>query len=473
MNKIPSSGFAAQTLFFKNQRKNLFNVGDLFENDRRAGPDLKDINKMNREELNIYLRASSAEAFGNSLQARWRISVDKNSYAGKPIMWAFKNHPGVAGRQLKIAGENYYNFILDFGPPIMGLIDKERQFKFEDLYFKIKIPEIRVTNRNGDYKIFIDSPSLWNFKTEIFENENDENKDDNKYSRAGFEDDFDDVLEKSKIVTLILYGFSRILKKYPLYGLKLEMPFELQQSLATDERKILPYIYFRHVNLLTSKISVTKRSDEDLPALSNLVNFYVNKVLRQEFDPNKRHCGSCIDNILGLNNRPICNERNKNQTLAVPKEYYDRNLFSIEREDENDKGKYIIHLEGKVDKNVTEKAGDSWRKTTVKKVVAMYDLEVFDNMHLGLKIISNYKSYIFGIRPSPKGPSFEVRMIDEADKLIQKLADETTKQIIHSFDFNKQFYYAGKKAAKNKLFSIGYCMSEGNVMMKYYHPKNT
>lgn len=137
-SKIPTTGAAAAVLFFLAKRKNLFDVRDkkvgvLFEGQRRAGPLLKHIEQMSREELMKYMPSSSAEAFGGTLAGTWSRIIDRNFFHGDPIYWNYANKSWELGTDLKKAGENYFNFILDEGAPVMGLVDKERTFNLRQL----------------------------------------------------------------------------------------------------------------------------------------------------------------------------------------------------------------------------------------------------------------------------------------------------------------------------------------------------
>ena len=332
--KIPTTANAAQALFFSNKRKGLFevrdkNIGILFEGQRRAGPNLKYIEDMGREELEEYMPFVSAEAFGGSLKGGWLLIAKRNIFHENYVYWDYNNQHWAIAANLKNAGINYYNFILEHSVPIMGLVDKERTFKFEGQFFKVKIPEIRVVNCFEGQQIFLDDPSIFDFKGEAIQ---------------GARTD----INNSAIITLKLYGLSRLIKKYPVtYLPKLRIPVRLWDSIEHEDKLILQNLVFRHINFITDEEATTKRTDTDLDKLRELIKLYNRGIAAEQFDPNPAACPSCRYNILGINGKPVCEYKSNRTSPSVPRYYFDKENFRIEEKQEGNE----IYIIGVVDKH--------------------------------------------------------------------------------------------------------------------------
>ncbi len=451
--KIPTGGTAAQVLFFLEKRKKLFNVRDkkigiLFDNQRRAGKYLHHIEKMSREELAAYMPFKDAKSFGGSLKGKWATITQRNIFHNNPIYWNFAREHMKLGADLKKAGANYYQFIISNGAPVMGLIDKQRTVMFEGQHFKIKIPEIRVKHDSG-FEIVIDNPSLYSFKGEAT----------GKTTNAN--------LQESAIITLSMYGFSKLLRKYPVtYLPKLNAPLEFWDFLENDDGIILQNLGFRHINLSKNTIDETARTDDDLDALRYLIADFTAGIAKERFEPNRKACHSCRYNILGIDGKPVCGSRNTNASLAVPSHYFLGDNFRIE---ENISGNNIS-LVGIVDRHDTVKIGGTFEDITASHQVGIYRINMAEFKD-SMKASSHYNSDIYGT-VYKKGESFETSMMSKLDEVLQRIADEKQKMIYHAVHFERDFNKAGKKRSRERLAQLGYAEANGGKFEKRYSPHN-
>ncbi len=441
--KTPWTAKSAQAMLFFAKIKNLFDVRDpkagvLFEGQRRAGPGLTHIEKMTPEQLKQYIPFASADSFGGSLKGIWFKVTENSTFYNIPVHWSYPNERFKIASNLKKAGTNYYNFIINQGVPVMGLVEKQRTFMFEGQHFRVKIPEIRVRNENG-YSILLDNISLSCFRGESANSRRTPVKD-------------------SALATLKLAGLSRLIRKYPeTYLPKLNAPFEFWEFLESDKSLLLQNLLFRHVNLLDNTIETTARTDADLDALRRLIDSYNEGLARENFAPNTNACDSCRHNTLGIDGNPVCKYRNRKTLPYVPSHYFTKANFRIEESEDS-----LVSL---VEKHGTALIGGQRKDIATSREIGRCGFAVEELADL-LKVKSRYKSEIFGIAYGKE--TFETAMISRIDETMQKLADKRRKNVSNAVDFN-DFDYAGKTKAKEKLEQLGYKQAE-NTFEKMYAP---
>ena len=98
MDKVPRTATEAASLLFSNKRRALFQIRDpvtgrIFPDQTRAGPELKTVEEMDKNELQTYLAFGGPEKFGNYLYGWWLQIGQKDEYAGKPITWRHGKEP--------------------------------------------------------------------------------------------------------------------------------------------------------------------------------------------------------------------------------------------------------------------------------------------------------------------------------------------------------------------------------------------
>ncbi len=409
--KIPRSAFAAQALFFGHARRRLFNlrdakIGRIFPFQTCAGPELKTAEEMTAGELKEYLASSSPEKFGGSLFGTWLQIADRGSYAGSDLAWNFASQPYLGAKELQTAGENYYRFILSRGAPVLGFMDKELALEFNGHFYAVKFPEIRPGP-------MIDDPALWGFNLDF---EKDRAKSD---------------LETSSLVTLRILAFQTFVHRYPLLRIKFRVNGALADGWGEglDER-----ITYRHFNATKDLFRETRRNSRHLDQLKRDTDTFLEKVAKEEFPPNRSRCFACSYNILGLNGRPVCHEVKAVVKPSVPKYYFLKKNLTIEAREE---------------KNQLTLTGLVHRDETTTKTVARYVLLFGENERM-IKVTSAYYSPVRGL-------GFEERILNEADKRLQALADGEKKEVVHEIDLARDFLLSERhEKVRAALLSLGY-----------------
>jgi hypothetical protein len=402
LTHIPRSIAAAEAIFFSQQRRYLFNLRDpdvkrLFPFQHRAGPRLKTAEMMGAEELPLFLAYSSPEKFGGALFGDWCRIAKEGSYANEELALNYKGQDFWAGKNLRTAGENYYNFVLQQGAPILGFIDREVTFPFKDLILRVKFPELRPG--------IIDEPGLWGHGAE-----------------SPDEKTLD--LAKSISITLKLLAYCTLAQ---------EQFYQRKWKTPSDITTLDPRILYRHTNLISGNSTITSRSESDLADLLKVLERFNDGVSRERYSPNHRHCQACMYNVIGLDGKVVCKERRPGITPAAPKYYFVKSRFFVEsRRDGN-----IIYLSGEVEKGVVEKRGEALPlEERNRKWVAESMLPLVDKgSHY--EVSSSYRCIM---------PGFEEGVIKEMERQLEGLP----KVVVHTID-----PYLAKNAS-DLLQKLGY-----------------
>ena len=313
---------------------------------------------MDKEELWLYLAYSSPEKFGGALFGDWCRIAKEGSYADEELALSYKGQDFWAGKNLRTAGENYYNLVLLQGAPILGFIDRDVAFTFQDLILKVKLPELRAG--------IIDEPSLFGHG-------------------ADSTDEKAIELSKSLSITLKLLGYCTLAQEQ-FYQRKWRTPLDLS---IPD-----PRIIYRHTNLIRDESTTTTRSEKDLPELLKLLERYIEGVSKERFYPNHKHCAVCSYNTVGLDGKVVCRERRSGLNPAVPKYYFAKRKFFVEVRKEGEE----IHLCGKIEK------AEGNRKPVVDSVLRVI------NKGDHYEATSSYRWIV---------QDFEERMIGEMEKQLE------------------------------------------------------
>jgi hypothetical protein len=294
----PMLGTIAMSMYFSIQKRRLLeikdhNIGLIFPRQIHAGESLMTASEMSPEELSQYLAFKTAESFGNYLNGFWL--TNNQNYANQETLWLFESQPFQTANTIKQAGTNYFNFLSTHGAPVLGFIDKEIVFEHRGQKYLVKIPSI--------YKrIGIIDTSLWNFNQDI----------DSEISSG---------LDKSALVTLRLLGLSTLLQQQ-FFRLKFDL---------TDSFESLRY---QHFNCSKGILSETTRTQQDTDSMQKAIDTFINKFERNEFPPNPKHCSSCPYNSLDDLFEPVCRKRNPNGRYPIPKEFFKKRNWRIEKEEE-------------------------------------------------------------------------------------------------------------------------------------------
>ncbi len=285
-NKIPWTGTTARKILFLNERKELFNVNTsdtrrLEDKQRRAGPEIKHVEKMSSEELREFTNSPAG-----SLKYKW---FDMNNQLfGRSLAWNFKQESGKLGSILHTVGDNYYSFVLKNGVPDIGTIDYSAVFFHEDFALKTRLPELRKG-------MFIDDPDLYSAKD----------------------------LNTRTMITMRILGYCTLAHENPLLRLRWGIPDEIAEKWGGNEMYIDPQVSYRHIDLSNNSVQVTHRSDEDLENLIKLLNRFVSEKEKrpgQKYKPisTNKTCGNCSYNVMGINGEVICRHAYEKATPAKP-----------------------------------------------------------------------------------------------------------------------------------------------------------
>lgn len=417
-SKTPFSVQSLKAIFFKNLRR------QLFRNNRLKAPEIKHPEQMSKEELKQFFSFESAESYGKSVMMRWQMFI-KAIQKENEIVQSFEGELGSTGFHLSKIAEAYYNFSLENLSPIISSVNSQKVFTYKNLKIKIGIPElrsIRENNNSNNQILSLENPTYTNPDSE---------------------------LDKSVLITLKLLGLSRIIKNYPeFYIQRWKLDEEKIKDLVNNKTQFMPELIYRHINLKDKKITIetTQRTDVDLENLEKKIESFINATTTESFPPNQSNCFVCPYNIVDANLDPICRKRDSTKPLQVPYECFKIRSF-------------------KTTVSVSEKAitilGIIEKDNEVLKPVAKYNI-MLDETSDKITAISFYTSNLHGL-------DYETRILEKADKLLEERAKNktTTKPIIHTINFQKDFNVAGKQEIKSKLTKLGY-ESQGNVYAKIY-----
>ncbi|MBU0980014.1 MAG: hypothetical protein KJ709_04380 [Nanoarchaeota archaeon] len=479
-NKIPRAGIAARGMFFADVRKDLFDVrdptiGPLFKSNRARGKkrrmrperycgrETRYIEKKDREELDSHFPNSSAEKFGSERARDWLQSTQYDWFRGSPLVWMYASERRCHALDLSNALTNYYNFNLDHGVPVIGMLDLKIGAPFEDQMFQVTFPEIRISE--APLMIYIDEPRMGGYKGE---------KVQKRYANV----------DESAAITLKMYAFSWLLKNYPHFQrlVTVRKPGLLPEleSIVEGSGDFLPNLEFRHINLCSREsdsdkpygkrsvdvvIEKTKRAEDDLDYMRQLIHKLNIGVASKTYTANTRECSQCHYNLLGEDGRPVCDYRDEGSTPQVPGFYFDPKLFSINQAIDDET--WTLTLDGFIEKHVSSvQLGDY----VIRRDVAKYTLQMADCGEV-IEARSRYDSGLMGIK-SRKG-TFESRLLQEADAALQRIADEYGKETIHQIDLDHDFGRRGRKAVKKKLIGLGYAEIKDQdriLISKFYFP---
>ena len=423
LHKLPRSAFAAQAMLFEQKRKKLLEVKDkrgrIFPGPPVAGPDLKLAQDMDGEELKKYLNASSAHAFGNTLFMHFLEMSKRGQSAGSDLTWSYPGQPGKGGAELKKAGRNYYNFIVENGAPIFGLVNKRVHLVFEGNLFEIKLPEVRAG-------MTIDDITLWGFSADFPTDKRKNN------------------IDTSSLVTLRILAYCNLIKgEQGHFRRKFKIPKELHEELKNSVISIDERVRYRHFNATKNKIIETTRSDDSLDKLSEVMNNFTHRVSKEDFEPDHRHCTSCQYNTLDLTGRIACPEIKKGLKPSVPMHYFEQDNLEIRTDHAED--------------SITVKV-DMIKDRMKSKPVAKHKIRLRYRKK-DIVAVSEYES-------NARGLGFEEKMIKYAAVELQRLADNEGMSVRHDIGFKDNFKFAGQKKLKELVSGMEY---EKDI--KIYQPK--
>lgn len=424
LNKLPRSAFAAQAMLFEQKRKKLLEVkdgrGHVFPGPSVAGPELKLAQDMDSEELRQYLNASSATAFGSTLFMHFIEMSKRGKSAGSDLTWSYPGQPGKGGAELKRAGRNYFNFVVENGAPIFGFVNKKVHLVFEDNLFEIKLPEVRAG-------MIIDDVTLWGFSADF---PTDKRKND---------------IDTSSLVTLRILAYCNLIKgEQGHFRRKLKVPEEIYEELKKSNTSIDERVRYRHFNATKNQIIETIRTDSALNKLSEVMKQFNYSVSREDFKPDHRHCTSCQYNTLDLTGRIACPEIKKGLKPSVPRSYFTPDNLYIRTEYAED------HIIIKADMIIGGKTSKPVAKHKLRLRYRKKDIVA----------VSEYDS-------NARGLGFEEMIIKYTAMELQRLADNECVPVRHDISFKNNFRFAGQKKLRELISEMEY---EKDI--KIYPPKD-
>ena len=410
LTKIPLSGSAALVIHFRNARKGLFNLKDeggrIMPYQTRAGKDWKMAEDMGAVELAKHLANKSGDAFGGAMWGRWLRVVDRNSFAGRELIWSYDSQPGHRGSQLKTAGQTYYDFVMQNGAPVLGGIDLTTSFQFDGLAFKVKFPELRKGT------LTVDDPGLWGFNS--------------YFSEKGIGD-----INTSSLVTLRLLAYASLAHQFWLFREKLQIPEEMSEGWGGNPNHLDERLVYRHLNCSTGEISETRRTDRQLGFFRKHLDTFLEAEEKQRYPVSRKHCGSCPWNAVDLAGKSVC-DLPQTTKPSTPMYYFDPTNYHIE----------VVNEEGSISLRGSIRHGDM-----VKEVNRM---ELEHVLHGGdLVVYSSYESHA-------RGFGFENRMIEEMDRQLSRLSRVMRRNVVHRLHFDRDFKFAGQRSIEELLGVLDY-----------------
>lgn len=255
-----------------------------------VGENLIHIEDLPSEKLPKYLTYKSAESFASARSGWWKqhIIVNNGELYDRKIAWRYRNqwwkpdelnekgdiirlNNGV--RTIERACFNYYNHAAENGLPILDYIDKKVAFYFEGTKYEVTFSEVRKGLIVGD-------------------------QDTKKRSQR--------ELDKDWQITMQIFAFSQLARDYEAYRWKWGIPSNNWEGILMPEAK---FVYY---NLLTNEKLVTTRIDSDLESVLREISAIQEKLKQSNKDgiflPNHKSCYVCKYNVIGADNKQVCNE---------------------------------------------------------------------------------------------------------------------------------------------------------------------
>jgi len=306
IDRAPKSAQAAEALVFQQARKGLYNLrtpgkGRLEPFEIRAGPDKKRAEEMTEAELRTYLASSSAEAFGNTIGAKWMFFTDNGKYAGSPLALNYEKERFTAKAELAKAARNYFEFAVRNGAPILGFINTNETVEFEGHKLNATLPEVR----RG---MIIDDPTLWGFN-------------------PGFDsEDPQKDINESSLVTMRILAYCTVVHDYDQqYRLKLHVPDEVADSWDGKTLHLDSRVKYRHFNATKDELHETCRDEKDLDRLRYRLQRFLERTSKNDFPPNQARCSGCQYNVAGINREVACRHANPAAKPSMHIKLYDMN----------------------------------------------------------------------------------------------------------------------------------------------------
>jgi hypothetical protein len=319
LNRVPKSAQAAMALLFQQARKSLYNLrtsGKMRTEpyEKRAGPDKKRAEEMTEAELRRHMASSSAEAFGNTIGAKWMFFTAKGKYAGSPLALHYDKERFTAKAELIKAAKNYFEFAVRNGAPILGFMNTNETIEFEGHKLNATLPEVR----RG---MIIDDPTIYNFNADGVSKGI--RKDMTEEQRLALRQK---QLDASPLVTLRIVAICTTVREYgQQYAHKLRIPDEIADEWDANGTLADQRIRYRHFNATDDRLLETHRDMSHIDELKRRIDQFLEGTSRQEFPPNKSRCYGCQYNVMTINREVACRHANPAAKPSMHIKLYDMN----------------------------------------------------------------------------------------------------------------------------------------------------
>jgi|SaaInlLV_10m_DNA_2_1039722.scaffolds.fasta_scaffold00220_9 ribonuclease J len=288
---LPMSGLVARSLWLKDIFRNLIPR----ENGKLklfVGENLDYIGDLKGEELAEHLKFKSAESFANNAMSfqwlntfiKFGRKYDREIYWAPPV-YSLKG----LSKPLRKICQNYYNFLLDTGLPILNWSGRKVAFFHEDERYVVNFNWLRNGMQVGADKIA-----------------------SKKLKQSELDQDW--------LVTLKLLAYCTIGHEVRADRMKWGIEDEIARKWGGHEMYIDPQIQYVVHDLPNERLYSTTRTDEDIPAMLKVIHEAKEGIDAMSFEPNFDNCLKCSYNIQGYDGEPICKKRNPDVAMFRPRE---------------------------------------------------------------------------------------------------------------------------------------------------------
>jgi hypothetical protein len=274
---LPITGFEAKSFWIKRAFKRLL------PEERYVGVDLKPLEQLRGDELARALNNKSAKAFGNSQSGNWKWYVIKNRGKARKreIVWLFDGQWWKAAKEIKLACEAYYSYILKEGVPASDFSGTDVAFYFGDRKWIVRPGAVRS---GGIVEAIKTSKAT---KREV---------------------------DQDWTVAPKLYAIYALAEKNPIYKLK----WNLDSG-----------VHYRRVSLSKGEHHhYDAESAVPMHAALDTVEKVEKHIADREFGPNHENCETCRYNIYLPSSGPdkapefTCKQRDPKAKVLKPMEYF-------------------------------------------------------------------------------------------------------------------------------------------------------
>ncbi|MEK6888167.1 MAG: hypothetical protein AABX14_04455 [Candidatus Aenigmatarchaeota archaeon] len=290
---IPMTAFTAKQYWLKDAMRRLF------PDEQHVGPDLADIEDLRGEELAEYLNNHSPEAFGNAVENLWRMFVidGDGRVHGREVAWRYHDQWETIAHQLNTAGVNFYKFLMEEGPPILALNNKDVAFYHDADKFVVRFDAVRkgpVVCKYGGRKM-------------------DQRE-----------------LDTDWLATLQTFALSTLASQSQTYRRHLGVR-------KREWQEIVPEITYRYYNLARGEIMESTRTIDAIPEmLKTIEEAETGMKTKPVAKPTHKNCSACRYNVLDAAGEVICKKRNPKVPTLMLRNSLTEKSVGVEEESEGE-----------------------------------------------------------------------------------------------------------------------------------------